>query len=211
MFTVQDEIPVPNQGPNFRAPTSGTRDGRQAYLTFVDYPPLSDGLVTLRPWREDDAAWYVTAVADPEIQYWTSEPADISEDRVREAIVKQRDRADAVGFALCEAGTGAAMGNIGLVVGADGVGHAMYWLAAPARGRDLTSRALRLLMDWAIPRFDLSEVRLSVRAGNVASIRVAERAGFQRGPSYDERSAAKGEEWDIQYYIRRPESRITSD
>jgi [ribosomal protein S5]-alanine N-acetyltransferase len=35
-------------------------------------PPLTDGIVTLRPWRATDARSLVAAIHDPEISRWTS-------------------------------------------------------------------------------------------------------------------------------------------
>jgi RimJ/RimL family protein N-acetyltransferase len=51
-----------------------------------------------------------------------------------------------------------------------------YWVAAGARGRGVATRALRLVCDWRSER----PLRLMTHPDNVASQRVAEKAGFRR-------------------------------
>jgi hypothetical protein len=55
-----------------------------------------------------------------------------------------------------------------------------YWLLAHARGRGLVTHALRLVSRWAFEELGVRRVGLLADPRNVASLRVAERAGFQR-------------------------------
>jgi RimJ/RimL family protein N-acetyltransferase len=55
-----------------------------------------------------------------------------------------------------------------------------YWAAAPARGRGLTTWALRLISAWLLDTVRAERVQLRADALNVASQHVAERAGFVR-------------------------------
>ena len=57
-------------------------------LALMPTVPLSNGNVTLRQWREADASFYVRAILDPEIQRWTTERPDLTEDAAREAILR---------------------------------------------------------------------------------------------------------------------------
>jgi RimJ/RimL family protein N-acetyltransferase len=50
-----------------------------------------------------------------------------------------------------------------------------YWVAAAARGRGVATRALRLVCEWRQER----PLRLVTHPRNVASQRVAEKAGFR--------------------------------
>lgn len=61
-------------------------------------------------------------------------------------------------------------------------GHASigYWLAAAARGRGLATEALRLVSGWGLGTLGLARISLTTDPDNVASQRVAERAGYQR-------------------------------
>ncbi len=49
---------------------------------------------------------------------------------------------------------------------------------ARSRGRGFTTRALRLVAEWAFTHTDLERLELGHKVGNVASGRAAERAGF---------------------------------
>jgi [ribosomal protein S5]-alanine N-acetyltransferase len=62
----------------------------------------------------------------------------------------------------------------------DGVGEVGYWVKREARGRGLATRALRLLARWALEDQRLARVQLAAEPGNLASLRVAEKAGFTR-------------------------------
>jgi hypothetical protein len=48
--------------------------------------PLSDGTVTLRAWRAEDAGWYAAQSRDPDIQRFTTDPPDLDVPTVRAAI-----------------------------------------------------------------------------------------------------------------------------
>jgi len=61
-----------------------------------------------------------------------------------------------------------------------GVAEIGYWTRADARGRGVATRTVRLLAEWVLG--DLGGERLELQADtrNVASIRVAEKAGFTK-------------------------------
>jgi RimJ/RimL family protein N-acetyltransferase len=161
---------------------------------------LTDGAVVLRPWRLVDADWYANAACDPEIQRFTSESPTLTAAEVRAAIGALADQPDAIGFVICQAATGQRLGNIALRHQA-GVGEVSYWVAAPARGRGVASRALGLLSEWAFTTLGLSVIRLWTHADNAASRRVAERAGYRRAPDDDQRRTIKGQVWDTVGYL----------
>jgi RimJ/RimL family protein N-acetyltransferase len=94
---------------------------------------LDDGVIRLRHWAEDDAAWYAACARDPEIQRFTVDPPTLDADQLLTAIVRLRSVDDAEGFVICDAVSGARLGNIAAVH--DGrVADVSYWLAAAARG-----------------------------------------------------------------------------
>jgi RimJ/RimL family protein N-acetyltransferase len=56
-----------------------------------------------------------------------------------------------------------------------------YWVAADARGRGIATRATRAAAQWAFGSVpDLARVQLRADTQNIASNRVAEKAGFTR-------------------------------
>jgi RimJ/RimL family protein N-acetyltransferase len=55
-----------------------------------------------------------------------------------------------------------------------------YWTFPAHRRRGLATRALRLLVEWAVGELGVRHVELHVAADNVASRRVAESAAFRQ-------------------------------
>lgn len=161
---------------------------------------LSDGVVRLRAWTATDAAWYAqVATSDELIQRFTSEPSQLSAEQVQAAIAGLADKGDLVGLVICDEAGGERLGNIGLSH-ADGIGQVSYWLAAQARGRGVATRALRLLSTWAWQNLPVDELRLWTHADNVASQRVAQRAGYVRQPEYDQTRMVRSEVWQTLGY-----------
>lgn len=164
---------------------------------------LTDGHVTLRPWKPWDAAWYVTQALDPDIQAQTTERPDLTVDEVRAAIERLHLRDDAVGYAICEAWTGALLGNLAFGLSEDhSRGAVSYWIARSARGLGYATAAVKLISEWAFNTYAIDEVQLWVRAGNKASARVAEKAGFRRAPDRDSPREVRGETWQTEYWVR---------
>jgi RimJ/RimL family protein N-acetyltransferase len=166
---------------------------------------LDDGVVRLRPWRVEEADWYVAQAADPEIQRFTTEPPDLDPAAVRAAIEDMLASRAYAGLVITDAVTGQLLGNAGLAPGPEaGVGEVSYWVAAGARGRAVATRAVRLMVALAW-ECGMHRVQLHARADNAGSQRVAERAGFRRERTEPAARVVKGESWDIVWYgVERP-------
>ena len=76
-------------------------------------------------------------------------------------------------FAILDPETDELLGSIELHGGGSTVG---YWIRADARGRGIATRALQVVCQWATRR----PLRLLTHPDNLASQRVAEKAGFRR-------------------------------
>jgi len=164
---------------------------------------LTDGFVLLRPWRQEEAGWYAVQAQDPQIQAQTTHPAHLSEQQVRDAITRSAADPQHRGWVICAAGTGELLGNAALDLAA---GAVSYWVAAAARGRGAATAAVRLMAAYAFTTSDLDQLRLWVKAGNHASARVAEKAGFVRTPELDDTIDVRGQPWTAQYYtLHRPQ------
>jgi ribosomal-protein-alanine N-acetyltransferase len=135
----------------------------------------------LRPWCVEDARWYVES-RDDEVFRWTTERRDLTVAEAEDAIRLANKRLDALCLAIAGSPRGDLLGNIALELRVDDPTSAeiMYWLASEARGRGLATRAVVLLSAWAFGHLGLKRVLLKTRAGNLASQRVAGRAGFRR-------------------------------
>jgi len=138
--------------------------------------------VVLRPWRIDDVPAVVAACRDAEIERWLAlVPQPYTEDHARLYIEECIDAPeDRLPFAITDAETGAVIGSIDMRVNRLLTGHVGYWVAAEARGRGVAPDALRALSRWAFAELGLGRVELVTDPDNIASQRVAEKAGFQR-------------------------------
>jgi len=76
-----------------------------------------------------------------------------------------------------------AIGGIGLEFGADihrFTAELGYWLGEPFWGRGIMTEAVRRLTAWAFDNLEVHRIYATAIAGNQASVRVLEKAGFQR-------------------------------
>jgi RimJ/RimL family protein N-acetyltransferase/8-oxo-dGTP pyrophosphatase MutT (NUDIX family) len=145
-------------------------------------PTLTDGVVTLRPWRDEDAE---TAVAghDEEIAYWLGFPsATPSVEQQRASVDRWRagyaDGRSVVAFVI-EA-EGQVAGCIEVRDLGDRTGHLSWLLFRGHRGRGYATRAARLIGDYAFTDLGLTRVEAKVEPENIRSVRVATRAGLRR-------------------------------
>jgi RimJ/RimL family protein N-acetyltransferase len=146
---------------------------------------LTDGVVLLRPVRAADEEALLDERVDPESQRWATATRAWTRADVR-AFVAAAPAAWLAGtearFAIVHADSGICAGSIGLrrTVPGFGVAELGYGLRPGWRDRGLATRAVRLIADWAFTRAGIARLEIGTAVDNVASQRVAERAGFQR-------------------------------
>jgi ribosomal-protein-alanine N-acetyltransferase len=135
----------------------------------------------LRPWESDDRDFLVRACADPELVRWLPLPSPYEPLDADRFIAKGRDdwRKGRGGSWLILDRTLGPVGSVGARGPHFGRVELGYWLAADARGRGLASAALALLADHYCAA-GLRRIELVIPEENLASLRVAERAGFVR-------------------------------
>jgi len=156
---------------------------RMALPALADRP--SDGVVALRPWIEEDVPAVTVACQDPDTQRWTTVPAGYGYPYAR-AFISSREESRRNGqsfdLAVVDDGDGRVLGSVGVVSldFAHGRGEIGYWMAPEERGRGVATRAVRLLSELSFERLGLARLTIYAAVGNVASQRVAERAGFTR-------------------------------
>jgi RimJ/RimL family protein N-acetyltransferase len=151
-------------------------------MSIEQRPTLTDGVVTLRSWRSEDALWVYAACQDPLLARFVPVPQPYSREDA-EWFVERRAQDwqtdDERSFAIVDAGTDA---GLGAIARHGPFGHRFqfgYWLAPEARGRGTATRALRLIVDWTLATTDAIRLELYTDIANDASGRVAERAGFE--------------------------------
>lgn len=158
-------------------------------------PTLTDGVVTLRGWREDDAPGVLAACQDPDIQRWLPVPVPYREEDARGFVAGFANEEWSSGrgapLAVVDADTGELFGSVGLkdIDAVAGTAEAGYWVAPQARGRGVAARAVRLICAWAFDALSLERVELLVDPDNAASCAVAESVGAVR----DDEPAAPAE------------------
>ena len=140
-------------------------------------PPLADAVVSLRPLGAADIAIVEAALDDPEICRWFDNRGFSARDAIERAAARWQS-AEAAEFALVDVDE--CVGSLWLTLGTDGRATVGYWLLPHARGKGLVGHALVLVSRWAFAELGVKRLGLHADPRNVASLRVAERAGFQR-------------------------------
>jgi RimJ/RimL family protein N-acetyltransferase len=141
---------------------------------------LRDGDLELRGWTSDDVPALVAACNDEEIRRWLPMiPSPYTDDDAQAFVENRVPNVGRHQFAITE--NGLVVGAIGLdVTESIGQGTIGYWCAREARGRGVTTRALRLLSQHAFENIGLERLQLFTDPDNRVSQRVAEKAGYQR-------------------------------
>ena len=138
---------------------------------------------TLRPWEPRDAPAVTAACQDPEIARWLPViPSPYSEEDARGFLEESRsswESGESYNFALVDK-SDELLGSIAIRILRFSTGHIGYWVIANARGRGIATEALKTLCRWAVDDLSLKRLELVTDPRNVASQRVAEKAGFRR-------------------------------
>lgn len=168
-------------------------------------PPLTDGVVRLRPWRHRDIPAIVGACRDPEIGRWTSVPIDYSEENARAWLATHREmllRGKGAALAITEAGSGEVVGSVGVSTydWTHSVAEIGYWVGPQARRRGVATRAVRLICAWAFEHLGMARIELCIQPGNIASQRVAEKASFAPEGILRSRRDLKGRRVDLMLF-----------
>jgi len=152
---------------------------------------ISDGVVTLRPVQPQDWSLVLAEATNEVALAWGFGGAPMTE----AVAVTYSERAELTwliggqaSIAICDAGTGAGAGLLTLRRnGPPEVVAIGYGVLPEFRGRAFTTRALRLVSDWAFSQTPIVRLELGCKVANLASARSAENAGFVRDARYASR------------------------
>ena len=143
---------------------------------------LGDGLA-LRPWRWDDAPAVLAACQDPEIERWAGLPQPFGEEATfafLDGAMSLWSDGQGASFAMVDAEPGRLLGAI-TRYGPDGHRSTLgCWVAAPARGRGVGTRAIRAICDWTFAATATERIESFLLVGNAPSERMLVKAGFTR-------------------------------
>lgn len=167
-------------------------------------PPLTDGVVTLRPPADGDLAAIDLGLHDPDVVRWFGQPVSSAADVL--ALNRSRWADGSPTFSICEQDL-ACVGHVWMNRSTSDLttGSIGYWLLPGARGRGLATRAVRLISDWAIEGLGIWRLRLYTEPDNEPSQRVAERSGFERIGTIAGHGEIDGRSVDQVLYERVPE------
>jgi RimJ/RimL family protein N-acetyltransferase len=127
----------------------------------------------------------IAPLNEPEIASWTRVPSPYTRADAEEYIAgreQRRESGEELSLAIVSASTGELFGSIGVRVASQEHlrGELGYLVFAPARGRGVATRAVRLVARFAFDQLGLRRVEILTATGNRASQQVAEKAGFTR-------------------------------
>jgi RimJ/RimL family protein N-acetyltransferase len=182
--------------------------------------PLSDDVVTLRPWSRDDAGFMVEAFADPAIRRYNggldrlghpTSPlsmaeavAVIDEFALNWQAFARTETPSGVALAIVDASSGDLVGGCGVDDWSKAdVAQFGYWLAPGARGRGYATRAVIVFTRWLFSR-GAARVFLTIVAENDQSVAVAHRAGFVYEGTMRAHGVWQGRRCDVMWFAALP-------
>jgi RimJ/RimL family protein N-acetyltransferase len=195
-------------GPSYAEPVSA--------LPYPE-PPLTDGVVSLRAWRDEDAAVEVAWGQDAVIVCWSGVPANYTQAAAlaRATHTEEERRAGRMlGLAITDAASGTVLGFCDIRrpdPDHPALGEVGYLLAERARGRGVASRAIGLLIDWSFRELGMERVQALVHPDNPPSAAVLDRLGFKcEGLLRRYRAGDDGREDRVLYAVLRGELVVPS-
>jgi RimJ/RimL family protein N-acetyltransferase len=167
---------------------------------------LNDGIVALRPLSKDDAESIAEACRTaPDVVHWVMRLPSLDEPGAQTWIEQRRER-ERDGQQITRTIVATDSEDLQGVVWLGRFdrearrAELAYWTAAAARNRGVATAAVRLMANYGFAQLKLIRIQILAPVQNVASRRVAERAGFtDEGLLRSYRNIA-GEQTDLVMY-----------
>ncbi len=145
--------------------------------------PIEAGWLTLRPFTSADISWVYEVLMDPVVQRFLPIPSPYrladAEALVEQEYIGGGDGGRRADFLVEDSATTARLGRVGLRLAEPGAAEIGYWVDPRARNRGVATTAARALCQWGVVKAGIELIEWRCQAGNVASRRVAEKAGFR--------------------------------
>ena len=174
---------------------------------------LSDGLIRLRTFREEDANALYEAVRESIAEVsvwlpWCHENYSIEE--TREFIASREPASQGsewYSFGIFEKDGGRLLGGVGInfINRVHQMANLGYWARTSAAGRGVATAAARLAARFAFEQLGLQRIEIVAAVANVPSQRVAEKAGATREGVLRKRLLINGESLDAVLFSLVPE------
>ena len=161
----------------------------------------------MRPFRADDLALIEEASSDEFIPVLTTVPSDFTPEEGQAFIDRQNSRlssGEGWSLAIVDRSSDRAVGQIGLWIShlAKGRAEIGYWVVESARGNGAAAAAVDSLSEWAFDSLDVDRLTLFIEPWNTASLKTAERAGFEREAILKDWERVGGEPKDMWACVR---------
>lgn len=165
---------------------------------------LIEGALLIRPYREEDASALYEAVREsvPEVSPWLPwchENYSIEESREFTSSRAMAAQGDAwYGFAIFERDGGRLLGGVGLnfINRVHQMANLGYWVRTSVAGRGVATSATRAFARFGFEELGLQRIEIVAAVSNLASQRVAEKAGAVREGVLRKRLLIRGEPHD---------------
>ncbi len=165
---------------------------------------LTDGAITIRTYREADAPLLYEAVREsiPEVSPWLPWCHDgysLAESRQFVAARELASQGDEwYSFAVFDHASEKFLGGVGLnfINRVHQLANLGYWVRTSAAGRGVATRATSLAARFGFERLGLHRIEIVAAVDNVASQRVAEKAGAVREGVLRKRLLIRGKSLD---------------
>lgn len=160
---------------------------------------------TVRPWRRGDARSIARWADNPRIARFMRDrfPHPYTMGDAKRWIRAVSSVDPPTHFVIEVAGE--AVGGVGFDVFDDvdrRTAEIGYWLAEPFWGRGIATAALAAVSEYAFERFDVVRLQARVYEGNEASMRVLEKAGYDREGRLRKSVTKNGRTFDSYLYAR---------
>jgi RimJ/RimL family protein N-acetyltransferase len=152
----------------------------------VTYPgpvTLTDGHLLLRLPETGDVPAITAACQDETLARFVPVPVPYTEEHARTYVAERPARWQAddgeMTWAITDADSGALLGMIGLIARDPSMREIGFWTVREARGKGVMTAAARLVIRFGFEVLQLQRIEWCALVGNDASLRVAEKLGFQ--------------------------------
>jgi RimJ/RimL family protein N-acetyltransferase len=170
-------------------------------MRSMKQPTIPAGWLTLRPFAAEDISWVYEVSRDPAVQHFVQVPTPYRLEHagyfVEQVAMAGWDSGQRAEFLAAETATGRRLGRVGVGLGGAGAAEIGYWVDPAARMRGVATHAVRALCRWAFSSLDLEIIEWRTEVGNLASRRVAEKAGFLVEATLRKRQIHRGVRVDV--------------
>lgn len=161
----------------------------------------------LRPFRPEDLHLVEEATRDDVIPLISTVPRTWTPVEGHAFIERQNSRlsnGEGWSLAIVELTSNRAVGQVGLWISHLHRGRAEigYWVGASGRREGAASFAVEALSDWAFEHLDVDRLSLFIEPWNTASIKTAERAGYEFEALLESWERVGGVSRDMGSYVR---------